>query len=554
MKPITIRQHDQLLVYDKQNQFAEIKITSFCQIKQQLFEFYLNQISSVKTLKIDINEIYLSQKDQSSTFYQLRDLLMLKVTGEMKNLEKISIKYYIQDLYSQNIKKVVQFIQNTQNCAKVIEDCSVQIVYKKSLMHLDNILESINKYFSCIAGNITSFTLRLQSDIGKESLLSLSQLLLLLKNVKKFTFQASSSLNLKTDENLGQFIQSMNNIIKSTHSFIFDMKEASYQRGVISSITEYLSLLISQGSEELKTVIIDLEKVGWTFERQKMIKPNFVFGIATQMHKWPKSIQHLTINLDRALSFNENIVGDNVKLLLEGIHQIIPQLQTFSLNLDGIGFSMNEFQVNFAEILCSLFNNAKKLTDIQLNLQGHLDLTLDQWTQLFQSITNVPCLKKLILGIERWKNYTNDFEARDQRMLINTFLDNLYKNHNKSLKQFHFNIDDWQYLQSFKSEYAQKLMKFDFVDDFQLLYYKSTNDDSLKNLQLIEVMGLNKKQEIYKQILLKKLGLQLPKQSAIEFEYLQSEYLDKHVKYFLQLHNQISQDSPTFSSVKIVEE
>ncbi|KAL4504315.1 hypothetical protein ABPG72_021153 [Tetrahymena utriculariae] len=346
----------------------------------------------------------------------------------------------------------------------------------------------------------------------------------------------------------------MTNIVKTTNSFIFDMKEASYQRGVISSITEYLSLLISQGSEELNNVVIDLEKVGWTFDRQKIIKPNFVFGIANQMHKWPKSIEHFTINLDRALSYNENIVGDNVKLLLEGIYQIIPQLQTFSLNLDGIGFSMNEFQVNFAEILCSLFSNAKKLTEIQLNLQGHLDMTLDQWTRLFQSITNVPCLKKLILDIERWKNYTNDFQVRDQIILINNFLDSLYKYHNKTLKQFHFNIDDWQYLQSYKSEYAQKLMKFDYVDDFQILWYKSTNDDSLKNLELIQTMSLNRKQEVYKLILLKKLGFQLPKQSALEFEQLQSDHLEKHVNYFLKLRNQISKDSPTFSSVKMIQE
>ncbi|KAL4459300.1 hypothetical protein ABPG74_017913 [Tetrahymena malaccensis] len=553
MKPIIIRQHDQLLVIDKQNQFAEIKITNFCQIKQVVFETYLTQISCVKTLKIDINERQSVQKDQISTFYQLRDLLLLKITGDMKNLERISIKYSIQDLCSYNIKKVVQFIQNSQNSAKVIDECQIQIMYSKPLIHMDNILESINKYYSCIAGFITSFTLRLQSDIGKESLLSLSQLLLLLKNVKKFTFQASTSLNLKTEENLSQFIQSMTNIIKSTHSFIFDMRDASYQRGVISSITESLSLLISQGSEELSTVIIDLEKVGWTFDRQKMIKPNFVFGIANQMHKWPKSIQHLTINLDRALSYNENIVGDNVKLLLEGINQIMPQLKSFSLNLGGIGFSMNEFQVNFAETLCSLFNNAKKLTDIQLNIQGHLDMTLDQWTRLFQSIYNVPCLKKLVLDIERWKNYTNDLEVRDQRMLINTFLDNLYRYHNKTLKQFHFNIDDWQYLQYYKYEYAQKLMKFDYVDDFQILWYKSTHDDSFKNLELIQTMSLNKKQEIYKLTLLKKLGFQLPKQSSIEFEQIQSEHLEKHVNYFLKLHNQISHDSPTFSSIKMIE-
>ena len=99
-----------------------------------------------------------------------------------------------------------------------------------------------------------------------------------------------------------------------------------------------LSEIISYAGNQLTTVKINMDKVGWTFERENLIKSDFIYGLAFRMHKWPRSIENMSINLDKALSFNQQIDGEDISKLLLGIKEIIGNLKSFELNLCGIGY------------------------------------------------------------------------------------------------------------------------------------------------------------------------------------------------------------------------
>lgn len=73
-----------------------------------------------------------------------------------------------------------------------------------------------------------------------------------------------------------------------------------------------LSEVIAQAGNQLTTVIVNMNKVGWTFERENLIKSDFIYGLALRMPSWPKSIKNLTVNLDRAFSFNNQIDSDDI--------------------------------------------------------------------------------------------------------------------------------------------------------------------------------------------------------------------------------------------------
>lgn len=85
--------------------------------------------------------------------------------------------------------------------------------------------------------------------------------------------------------------------------------------------------------------MLNLDKVGWNFDRNKIIFGNFVFGITNFMNKWPKSIRRFKLNLDRGLSFNENILSEHLQTLFNGLREgVIENLEEFELNLGGIGY------------------------------------------------------------------------------------------------------------------------------------------------------------------------------------------------------------------------
>lgn len=144
-------------------------------------------------------------------------------------------------------------------------------------------------------------------------MLTLCDLLQSLKSAKKIIFRSQSALQLYTEADLEKFVYSFKGALKSSaEHFEFDLSESDYKRGVISPIMRMLSEVIAQAGNQLATVIVNMNKVGWTFERDNLIKSDFIYGLALRMPSWPKSIKNLTVNLDRAFSFNNQIDDDDI--------------------------------------------------------------------------------------------------------------------------------------------------------------------------------------------------------------------------------------------------
>lgn len=81
-----------------------------------------------------------------------------------------------------------------------------------------------------------------------------------------------------------------------------------------------------------------MDKVGWTFSRDDLVKGDFFSGIANRMPSWPKSIKRLNLNYDRALSFSKNIDDDDIKKMISGLKEVICGLDSLELNFCGIGY------------------------------------------------------------------------------------------------------------------------------------------------------------------------------------------------------------------------
>ncbi|KAL4453928.1 hypothetical protein ABPG74_003811 [Tetrahymena malaccensis] len=316
------------------------------------------------------------------------------------------------------------------------------------------------------------------TDIESKNIDDLTNIFKLFRHLEYFTIKCNEQICFQNNYQLELLVQSLSPLITNLKSFQIlnnlKQKDKGYSIPVTSNFTSSISKLLSN-CKMLKILKLDFAYMGWDRQRSSYIPSNFLTNLLMYCDQWPDTLQILEINFDRMTYENQMIDFQQVQQFLNKLTSLIRKqenLEEFSLDLSGFKPSFNS---SMSQQFIQLSKELQKVKKLSLELGGHFQLQSQDWQIFLQNISNINNLQNLNLNIEFWKDfYGNPCQKTSHAILIQQFINDLLKNHKKTLQSLSLNTDEWFYLNTVDHQkIIKQISEFQNLQNLQLLFYKS---------------------------------------------------------------------------------